>query len=287
MKEEKDWEYSICPYLGQRSDPRTAFSYPSVLNCCFHAKPVAAIDIGHQEEFCLTSGYPNCEEYTTMPGALLPAGLHASHGRRAHKKHGNYRWLWGMVLVVLGIIVLWLLITRGGGFGQFPGAPTVMTGSTEASPEITSTVLSPTKPPTPAPTFEGTAITRPPLGLETPLGIDHEFMIHQIQDGESLDLITGKHGTTVEALLACNYRLPTPLVTGWAIVIPLNIVDTQGLPAFEVYSVTEEMSLEDLAIRLSVDLNEFKYYNALNDNFIPRPGDWLLVPRAVSPTPTP
>jgi hypothetical protein len=72
---------------------------------------------------------------------------------------------------------------------------------------------------------------------------------------------------------------------GWAIVVPLNIVDTQGFPAFEVYSVTEEISLEDLAILLSVDLNEFKYYNALDDNFIAKAGDWLLVPRAGSPTP--
>jgi LysM repeat protein len=287
MKEEKDWENRICPYLGQGSDPRTAFSYPSVLNCCFHAKPVAAIDIGHQEQFCLTSKYPNCEEYTTEPGALLPAGLHASHGRRSHKKHGNYWWVWGVILLILGFIAVWLMITPGGGFSQFSSAPTATIESTETSTEITPTVLSPTKPPTPSPTSEDTPTSRPLLLLEIPLGINHEFMIHQIQDGESLDLIAGEHGTTVATLLACNYRLPAPLLTGSKIVVPLVNIDTQGLPAFEVYNVTEEISLEDLAIRLSVDLNKFKHYNALDDDFIPRAGDWLLVPRAVSPTPIP
>jgi len=285
MKEEKNWKYRICPYLGQRSDPGTALSYPSVLNRCYHAKSVAPIDLGHQEEFCLTTGYPNCKEVAKEPDAALPGALHGSSGSRSRKRRGNKKWLLVIVLVGLGIIVAWQFITRGEGFGQYFGGPTGSTESTETSTELTSTLLSPTTTPTTAPTLVGTATSRPPLGLEIPLGIDHKFLIHQIQAGDSLDLIAGRHGTTVEALRACNYRLPSPLVPGWAIVVPLNFVDTQGLPAFEVYSITEEISLEDLALRLSVDLNEFKYYNAIDDDFIPIIGDWLLVPRAGSPTP--
>jgi len=287
MKEEKDWENKICPFLGQRSDPRTAFAYPSVLNCCFHAKPVADIDLGHQEEFCLTSGYPNCEEYGLEPGAHLPAELHTSHGRRSHKERGNYRWVWGLILIVLVIVIAWLLITRGRGSSQISSTPTPMIEYTETSTELTPTVLSPTKSPTPSPTYEDTPFSRPLLRLEIPLGINHEFMIHQIQDGESLDLIAAKHGTTVATLMACNYRLPTPILTGWKIVVPLVNIDTQGLPAFEIYNVTENISLKDLANQLSVDLKEFKHYNALGDDFIPKVGDWLLVPRAVPPTPFP
>jgi LysM repeat protein len=187
--------------------------------------------------------------------------------------------------LVLGIIVVWLLITRGKGFGLFSGAPTGITESTQTSTEIPSPTT--TSNPSPTPTLAGTATLRPLLGLETPLGIDHKFLIHQIQEGDSFNRIAGDYDTTVAALLASNYRLPSPLIPGWAIVVPLNFVDRQGFPAFEVYSVTEEISLEDLVIQLSVDLNEFKYYNALDDNFIPRAGDWLLVPRPGSPTPTP
>jgi len=72
---------------------------------------------------------------------------------------------------------------------------------------------------------------------------------------------------------------------GWAIVIPLNIIGTQSLLVFVVNSVPEEISLEDLAILFSVDLNEFKYYNAIDSDSIPRAGDWLFVPQDGSPIP--
>jgi hypothetical protein len=287
MNKEKNLKYRICPYLGQRSDPGTALSYPTELNRCYHAKPVAAIHLDHQEEFCLTSGYPNCKEFAKDPDAALPAALYGSSESQLRKRHGNKKWLWGIILLALGIIVAWLFITQGKGFGLFTGAPTGITETTATSTVIPSPVPSPTPTPSPAPTLAGTATLRPLLGLETPLGIDHKFLIHQIQAGDSLNRIAGDYDTMVAALLASNYRLPLPLFPGWAIVVPLNFVDTQGFPAFEVYSVTEEISLEDLVIQLSVDLNEFKYYNALDDNFIPRAGDWLLVPRSGSPAPTP
>ena len=285
MKEEKKGKYRICPYLGRRSDPGTALAYPAGSNCCTHAKPVAAIELGHQEEFCLTTGYPSCEEYCAEPDAALPAGLHGFSGRWSWKKLGNKKWVWSIVLLGLGIIVAWLFITRWGGFGQSSTVPTVITESTETSTEVSSPLPSLTRTPTTTPTFVDTATPWPPLGLETPLGIDHKFLIHQIQEGDSQAWIAGKYGTTIAALLACNYRWPSLLIPGMVVVVPLNFVDTQGLPAFEVYNVTKEISLEDLAILLSVDLNEFKYYNAIDDGFIPRVGDWLLVPRAGSPTP--
>lgn len=174
MKEEKNWKYRICPYLGQRSDPGTALAYPSVSNRCYHAKPVTAIDLGRQEEFCLTTGYPNCKEYATEPDAALPGAHHGSSGSRSRKKRGNIKWLLGMivlgiVLVILGIIVAWQFITRGEVFDQYSGGPTGITESTETSMESTSTFLSPTTTPRPAPTFVDTATPRSPLGLETPL----------------------------------------------------------------------------------------------------------------------
>ncbi len=292
MKEEKNWKNSLCPYLGQRSDPGTALSYPSVLNHCYHAKSVAAIDLGHQEGFCLTTIYPNCKEYATDPNAALPVALHGSSGSRSRKTPGNKKWVLGMivlglVLVGFGIIVAWQFISHGQGFQQFFGGPNGSIESTGTSTEFTYTFTLPTNTstPTPVPTFVETATSRPPFGLETPLGIDHKFEIHQVQEGESLELISGKHGTTVAALRACNYRLPSPLLPGRVIVVPLNFVDTQGLPAFEAYNVIEKISLEDLVILLSTDLNEFKYYNAIGDGFIPIIGDWFLVPRAGLPTP--
>lgn len=287
MKDERNWENRICPYLGQRSDPETALSYPSGLNCCTHTKTAASIPLGHQEEYCLTTRHPTCERYTAEPGAPLPADLPAtSRRRRLHKKR-NHNWLWGILLLGLGVLAAWLLLTRGGDISLNPREPTATSEYSKTSTPVSATEIPSTATSSPTAMLTDTPTVRPLLELDTPLGIDAQFVIHQIQEGDSLDRIAANHGTTVAALMACNYRLPSPLLAGWAIVVPLNFVDVMGYPTFEVYGVTEEISLEDLAARLSVDLTQFKYYNALSDNFVPETGDWFLVPRSRELTPTP
>jgi hypothetical protein len=287
MTEEKNPKYRICPYLGQRTDPETALSYPSDLNYCIHSKPMAAIELDHQEEFCLTTGYKNCNEYRSMPDDPLPLGLHTSAKRLSQQSRGIGKWVWGIIVFGLLIIAAWQVSSHLKDISQILGEPTEAIEITITSTDISSNVIPPTTIPTTTPTFVETATTRPFLGLDIPLGIDHKFAIVQIQAGDSLDRIADNHGTTVAALLACNYRIPSPLTPGWAIIVPINFVDTQGIPAFEAYHVAEVISLKDLATLLSVDLTEFTYYNALNGNFISGPGDWLLVPRFGMATPTP
>jgi hypothetical protein len=297
MMEETNSKYRICPFLGQRTDPETALSYPSPLNCCTHARPISAVEWGHQEEFCLASKYPNCEVYNAKPGVPLPAGLQKRSKRKLQKKRSGKNWVWGIILLGFVIIGVWQLITREEGFRLLVVKPTMTMVLPVLNPAISTTVLPPSKSPTITLTTGitpvDTATPRPLLELDTPLGIDHRFIIVQVLVGDSLERIANKHGTTVVALQAINYRIPSPLVPGWALVIPIDSVDMQELPSFEVYPVAEEISMKALAVLLSVDLNEFKYYNDLDDGFIPQPGDWLLVPRVEpiislsAPAPTP
>ena len=287
MKEEKNWKYSLCPYLGQRSDPGTALSYPSVLNRCYHTKPVVAINLGHQEEFCLTTNYPNCKEYAREPDAAPPIALHGSSESRSRKRPGNKKWVLGIVLLGLGLIVAWQFITRGEGFDQFFGGPTGITESTETSTESTSTFLSPTttSTPTPTPTFVDTAISRPPLGLEIPRGIEHQFVIHRVLQGESLNLISNHYGTTVEAIQHVNYYFPIPLWVDSLIIIPVNQTDVSGIPAFEAYRVEKDIPAEELAQQLMVDPAVLKYYNDLKDGQVLTADEWVLVPHTGTATP--
>jgi hypothetical protein len=290
MKEEKNWQDRICPYLGQRSDPGTALSYPSPLNSCTHAIPIAHIDLTHQKGFCLTSGYSDCREFMAEPGAPLPEGLYGASRGFSYKRQGSGKWLWIILLLGLGICIVWLSVSQGGGFGLLfvkPTATTAISTGTHLATTLTEPSLMPTLIPTLTPTLEGTPTSRPLLGLETPLGVDHKFVIHQIQEGDSLSRIASNHGTTVEAMVAINYRLPSPLVPGWMIVVPLNFVDVQGFPPFEVYHVTEAISLDDMVVQVSADPAQFKYYNALDDDFVPQAGDYFLIPRSISLTPTP
>jgi LysM repeat protein len=285
LKKENKKQYRTCPFLGQKTDPETALSYPSPFNRCYHARLVASIEFGDQDEFCLTSRYSECKVISTRQNIPSLAG------NRLRKQHGNNKsilWitLLVIVLVSLGINFAWRVIASGKGLNQILITPTRYTELTETKTGITSPFQEPTITPSPTSILSGAVILRPALALEIPLGIDQKFIIHQIQEGDSLNLLAGRNGTTVEALQACNYRLHSPLLPGWVIVIPVDIVYSQDLPAFEVYSVTEDISLEALATLLSVDLNEFKYYNALNDDFVPRTGDWLLVPRSNLPTPS-
>jgi hypothetical protein len=289
MPEDQKRIYRICPYLGQRTDPETALSYPSDLNCCTHAKPAAAVEFDHQEEYCLTDKYSRCEEYTSEPDSSLPAGLHSFSRRVSGNGRKGSRVL-VLALVILVIVTAGWMITRGGGFGQVLGFPTLTLEFTPTGTEIPTTPT-PTDTPTPifTPTLEKTATIRPILGLETLTGLDHKFLIHQIQEGDSLDRIASRYGTTVDAVMNINYRIPSPLVQGWSVIVPVNFTDTQDLPAFEVYGVTQKGSIEDLATQLSVDLGKLEYYNALGDGFVLEPGDWVLVPRVklLTPSPTP
>jgi hypothetical protein len=285
MKVEKNWIQRICPYLGNKIDPGTALSYPSALNFCYHARKVAPIDLGHQAELCLTNGYPSCLEYARDPEAALPTAYTDSSAGRTRKIPVKNIWVLSIILLGLGIIAAWWLFNRPEGSGNPLIGSTVTFESTETYLASTFTFLPQTDTPVNDPTIAITATSRPALELDTPLGLDHKYIIHQVHEGETLSLIASQYGTTRDVLQASNYLIPSPIWLGWAIVVPVNMVDAQGLPVFEAYGVTEEISLEDLAIQLSVDLNDFKYYNAIGDDFIPMAGDWFLVPRVGLPTP--
>ena len=286
-------KFRICPFLGQRDDKDTALSYPSVLNCCSHTLPVTAIDFEHQEEFCLSAKFLKCERYLVDPGNPSQTVIKISALKRSFQALGDRKWLWGIYLLVLGIIIALQFISQGSGFGKTPpqtGMTRLMQTNTNQKNTDTNIPLTETAniPITISltPTSTSSVTPRPLLSLDTPLGIDHKFMIYQIKDGDSLDRIAGKHGTTVVALLSVNYRLHSPLIAGWAIVVPLFGNEAQSLPSFEVFSVTQPTTLSDLAIQLSVDQQVLMYYNALDEKFLPSVGDWLLVPRAGLSTPT-
>jgi LysM repeat protein len=125
-----------------------------------------------------------------------------------------------------------------------------------------------------------TSPTPGPL-LETPFGSQPKFIIHQVANGESLILIAKRYGTTLEAIQAVNFFLPSPLWSGWLLVIPLNTIDVENLPAFEAYVVSEEdVNADQLAINLDTDLEALLYYNAISSAEDPLPpGRWLLIPR--------
>ncbi len=52
-----------CPYLGMLEDSDTSLAYPALANHCFRVKSPAAVDLSHQEAYCLTDRHPGCHVF--------------------------------------------------------------------------------------------------------------------------------------------------------------------------------------------------------------------------------
>jgi hypothetical protein len=119
--------------------------------------------------------------------------------------------------------------------------------------------------------------------LDVLLGTDRKFIIHKVLDGESLEQYVEKYDTSREAILAVSPNKEVPVWVDALMVIPVGFTDAAGLPVLVVYQVKEEqrgVSTEELAKILRVDLQDFKYYNGVTEDWDrPLVGDYYIVPR--------
>ena len=296
-------ENQFCPYLGLKFDPKSWVGYPSHINYCHRVKPLAVPKFEHQRNFCLTSNYIDCPVVYGGPGQKMPKVIQSqSNQANTLKKIVRIEVLTGLVLIAIILsAIFWKQIVAGiTQIGQsaasnnpptrsqesviFTPTPTIKPSSTytitlkatnENIPSPTQTLIPPTETPSPPPP----TIAPPVLALETPIGRDLKFIIHEVIPGESLELYARDFNTTVEAIRAVNYNLPSFLPLDWIVVIPINTNDVSDIPSFEPYEVRQPVTIEVLANQLSVDLTELRRYNRIPSGYILNPGEWLLVPR--------
>ena len=177
----------------------------------------------------------------------------------------NMPWLIGLGLAAVSLLIGWLV---GGGPAalfptRMPASPSVATESVNLALTPTSSVtpIAPTSTAIPTKTPLPTPTTQPvlKLALDTPIGLNKEFIIHRIAEGESLDRLASKYGTTVALIQAVNYYLPSPLVINLTTIIPLGRIDLQGVPAFQPYMVVAGMTVDEFAQGISVDVSTLSY----------------------------
>ncbi|MBN1303147.1 MAG: hypothetical protein JXA13_01835 [Anaerolineales bacterium] len=160
-------------------------------------------------------------------------------------------------------------------FPTLTSTPT-KTRTVTLTPTITGTA---TPSSTPSATLTITPASLSRHALDTPIGRVQKYLIHRIKMGENLTNLADQHGTTVEVILAANYSLALPIQAGALLVVPIDMTNPLGLPVFEPYEVThEEITAEQLADVLDVDLVLFKYFNDCSDNELLHRGDWMLIP---------
>jgi len=302
-----------CPYVGLVDDPTTSLGYPSVWNYCHRAKPLAVAHADQQRVYCLTTKHTECPLFLKSENSPMPAEMQTQDVRTGR----NTRVMWQTVAAI-GMLVIVVAVAVWQGFARgFFNLPTQFINKSVATATATSIfVPSPTMPvatlsptavsntpetPNPNPTVVSTNTPLPTLtpqatlqlDLETPLGYQGLFLIHQMAEGESLDRLAQKYSTTVALIQAINYYVPSPLLVNWKIIIPMGKIDIQGVPSFEPLMVVGSMTVDDFAKSLSVDANTLSYYNGLTTTYRLSPGDWLLIPRkkrvtaVPSPTATP
>lgn len=297
------FENQICPYLGLKFDSKTWMGFPSPINYCHRVKPLTVPKFEHQREYCLSNNYSQCPIIMVGPGQRMPKAIRSqSEKRPTLRRIIRIEVLIGLLLimVILGGI-FWNQIIAGitqinQSASNFPQTSTqtlfitkTSSPTIESSPSPTSTVTatqesspSPTLtpiPPSETPLPPTSTIEPPILALETPIGRDKKFIIHAVIPGESLELYAKNYDTTVPAIRAVNYDLPSFLPLDWVVIIPLNTSDVTGIPPFEPYEVKEAISVETLAEILSVDLTNLRLYNRIPSGYALNPGEWILIPR--------
>ncbi len=271
-----------CPHLGLEDDPDTSLAFPSIWNTCHRSRRVVCPSLDHQTEYCLSENHRNCvafpAEQATSP---LPHHLRAPRARRSVR--GGYQ---SLALLLTGILVLaglgWRLLAHKYSLPVVTKMPTLtriasMTPSATHTAFLTSTLV-PTATGTPISRFAGQTVSK--HQLEQPIGSDYRFVIHRVLDGENTNQYAAKYNTSIEAIVMVNYKFQTPLLAGALVIIPVGFTEVSNLPAFEPYQVSKTDSLlKVLALRLSVSLEDLRYYNAIGPDESLQPGDWLLIPR--------
>jgi len=287
----------VCPFLGLGDDPETALSFPSAHNRCFHAKPALPVKLEFQRAYCLDINHTSCEEFNREPDTPLLQELRFEAGAGIKGKFGKAGiWIILLAFVVVALVV-WQVLSRGflglEPSEHLPGVtvPVISTDGSQTPPPLPTQMQdtpTPTLFATVTPTFQ-TRTFAPTIvishALETPIGVQYKLVIHRVVAGESIMSIANQYWTTVDAIQAVNYNLPSPLRIDWLIIVPVNRTDIQGLPSFEAYEVTTDIAVRTLAQQLTIDPALFELYNGLGNNEFLTAGEWVLVPHMSTATP--
>lgn len=268
---------AACPHLGLLQDHATHMNFPSVANHCMNCRKPSRPSLAHQQDFCLTGAHTACPVYSAAGKADLPPEL----GGRPPL---GMKWILALAAAVI-VVALFFSLQR-----NRPASETSTSGQGQSVPLVIAPSLTavPTQPPLPTatalpqptPTPE---LPQPDLSLEaarTAPGTTQPFLIHVVQELETLDLIAANYNTTVPIIMAVNYKIQPPVWVDSPIVVPSGALSADGLPAFSVHEVLQEsVSSQDLADELFADPAAIELYNGCAGPCQFTQGDWLLIPR--------
>jgi LysM repeat protein len=215
----------ICPFLGQKGDPSTSFSFPSPLNFCNLAKPPSAPEIAHQEKYCLAKNFGNCPIYIRQEDEPLPPEIRA-RGLKPLWASNLWKVILAVLFVLLLVVIGWQFFPRGvisssldentvtpgeQGIPQsttiFPGLPTISSSETASPYPTTTPTWNPTLPPT---------LTGAPASCGPP----PTWVIYIVQPGDTLYHLGQVYGIPYADIMRANCLTSFTIRTGQRLYVP-------------------------------------------------------------------
>jgi len=217
----------------------------------------------------------------------MPMEMTSDGSRKNRKKKLPRIYILTALILVVGIAGVWLLSNNGlasNSVSETKTAPVVFTQpSTELFATLTATnTPQPTKTMTPLPPT-ASATLLPMHMIETPIGLERQFVVHRVLEGEGFISIAATYNTSEDAIRAVNYALGDSLWADTVLVIPLGQTDVSGIPPMSGFLVSGEgMTIEALALEKNVDAALLRELNALPEGYVLHQDEWVLIPHATT-----
>jgi len=282
-----------CEYLGTIPDPLVCYNFPHPQNHCYRVKKPAQVNLNYQENICLSCKYDQCAIYQQENLRHLPDKI-----ARGRQEGRSYKFLFfriaamGLILAA-AMIAVRIIRTAEVNNPQSLVSPTMQefdtlipTDSTEPSitpEEMDVSMIIPTQTPpvkqkvTPEAEIEITPTGGP--GFSTPFGFSQKYVIHEVQSGESLSLISDKYNTTIDSIVEINsLQAGNPIWINQIIVVKPGATTIESEKLEAIY-IEEDTPLVRIAEDYAISIEKLKDMNALGGHEIIPAGRWLVVPQ--------
>lgn len=143
--------------------------------------------------------------------------------------------------------------------------------------EINPSTLPPTW--TQAPTATLLVISTLGPDMMTPFGPGGQYILHEVQPGESLALLATTYETSIEVLESLNvFPQGSSLWVGQIVLVMPTQTDPSGLSAFQVIRLDVRTRVVDFSEEYNISIADLKLLNSLGlDEWLPA-GRWMIVP---------
>jgi hypothetical protein len=225
----------ICPYLALLEDGRTVSDGFDAEHRCLAVSPPATLERARQVQLCLTEAHVRCERFVSARQAWLAASsglprvapdvafgttrlvLEPEPAWRSLASTPRERLGRRALLVAAAIAVIVAVLVLGSAFRLFGGAPAA---SPSPTPTVSPTPLaSPTISAAPSSTAGSVTLapTPTPAPTATPAPTRRTYVV---QEGDTLNGIAQKFGTTVQAIKSANGLTSDTINIGQVLIIP-------------------------------------------------------------------